>query len=80
MQTTLAVEDIKVTLPELLDGLSPGDEVILTRNQQPVATLVSAASPVVRKQRPAPGLGKGMISFIAADFDAPLDCLKDYME
>ena len=80
MQTTLAVEDIKVTLPELLDGLLPGDEVILTRNHQRVATLVSAGEPGAPKQRPAPGLGKGMISFIAADFDAPLDCMKDYME
>lgn len=80
MQTTLAVEDIKVTLPELLDGLLPGDEVILTRNHQRVATLVSAGEPVAPQQRPAPGLGKGMISFIAADFDAPLDCMKDYME
>src|SRR5580658_5428394 len=25
MQTTLAVEDIKLTLPELLDSLAPGD-------------------------------------------------------
>ena len=41
MQTTMAVEDIKVTLPELLDILTPGDEVILTRNQQPLAKLVS---------------------------------------
>jgi antitoxin (DNA-binding transcriptional repressor) of toxin-antitoxin stability system len=41
MQTTLAVEDIKLTLP---DGLAPGDEVILTRNHQPVAKLVSEAS------------------------------------
>ncbi len=41
MQTTMAVEDIKVTLPELLDSMTPGDEVILTRNQQPVAKLVS---------------------------------------
>jgi hypothetical protein len=37
MQSTLAVEDIKFTLPELLDQLAPGDEVILTRNQKPVA-------------------------------------------
>ena len=80
MQTTLALEGIKLTLPELLDGLLPGDEVILTRNHQPVATLISAAPPVSLEQRPAPGLGKGMISFIAADFDAPLDCMKDYME
>jgi antitoxin (DNA-binding transcriptional repressor) of toxin-antitoxin stability system len=40
MQTTMAVEDIKVTLPELLDSLTPGDEVILTRKQQPVARLI----------------------------------------
>jgi antitoxin (DNA-binding transcriptional repressor) of toxin-antitoxin stability system len=40
MQTTMAVEDIKMTLPELLDSLTPGDEVILTRNQQAVARLI----------------------------------------
>jgi hypothetical protein len=45
MQTTLAVEDIKLTLPELLDTMSPGDEVILTRNHQPVAKLVSEKRP-----------------------------------
>jgi hypothetical protein len=27
----MVVEDIKVTLPELLDSLTPGDEVIVTR-------------------------------------------------
>ena len=39
MQTTMAVEDITLTLPELVDRLSPGDELILTRNHQPVAKL-----------------------------------------
>lgn len=80
MQTTMAVEDIKVTLPELLDRMMPGDEVILTRNQQPVAKLVSEAPKPALKPRPGPGLGKGMITFIAPDFDAPLDCMKEYME
>ena len=46
MQTTMAVEDIKLTLPELLDTLTPGDEVILTRNQQVVAKLVSERTPL----------------------------------
>src|ERR1700721_1573024 len=64
MQATMALEDIKVTLPELLDSLMPGDEVILTRNQQPVAKLVSQAPKAALAQRPAPGLGKGMITFI----------------
>jgi antitoxin (DNA-binding transcriptional repressor) of toxin-antitoxin stability system len=84
VQTTMAVEDIKVTLLELLDSLTLGDEVILTRNQQPVAKLVSQApKPAPKaapKQRPGPGLGKGMITFIAPDFDAPLEDMKEYME
>jgi antitoxin (DNA-binding transcriptional repressor) of toxin-antitoxin stability system len=74
MQTTMAVEDIKLTLPELLDSLSPGDEVILTRNRQPVAKLVSEKQPE-RKPR-IPGLGKGMITIIADDEDH----LKDFAE
>jgi antitoxin (DNA-binding transcriptional repressor) of toxin-antitoxin stability system len=80
MTTTMAVEDIKWTLPELLDRLTPGDEVILTRNQQPVAKLVSEKPNPQPKQRPGPGLGKGMITFIAPDFDAPLEPMKEYME
>jgi antitoxin (DNA-binding transcriptional repressor) of toxin-antitoxin stability system len=78
MQTTMAVEDIKVTLAELLDSLTPGDEVILTRNQQPVATLVSEApKPGLR---PPPGLGKGSILYMSPDFDEPLEDMKEYME
>ena len=80
MQTTMAVEDIKLTLPELIASLTPGDEVILTRNQQPVAKLVSEAPTPAPKQRPGPGLCKGMITYMAPDFDAPLDCMKEYME
>jgi antitoxin (DNA-binding transcriptional repressor) of toxin-antitoxin stability system len=74
MQTTLAVEDMKLTLPELLDSLTPGDEVILTRNHQPVAKLVSAKPPE-RKPR-VPGLGKGMITIISEDDDH----LRDFAE
>ena len=80
MQTTIAVEDIKVTLPELLDSLTPGDEVILTRNKQPVAKLVSDVPKPAPKQRPGPGLCKGMITYMAPDFDAPLEEMKEYME
>jgi antitoxin (DNA-binding transcriptional repressor) of toxin-antitoxin stability system len=66
-QTRRAIEEIKVTLPELLASLAPGDEVILTRTHQPVAKLVSEKPPE-RKPR-VPGLGKGMISIIADDED-----------
>jgi antitoxin (DNA-binding transcriptional repressor) of toxin-antitoxin stability system len=74
MQTTLAVEDIKLTLPELLDSLAPGDEVILTRNHQPVAKLVSEKPP--EREPRVPGLGRGMITIISDDEDH----LKDFAE
>ena len=76
MQTTLAVEDIKVTLPELLDSPTPGDEVILTRNQQPVAKLVSEA-PKLRQPRKA-GNCVGMIRIVADD-DEHLENFEEYM-
>jgi antitoxin (DNA-binding transcriptional repressor) of toxin-antitoxin stability system len=80
MQTTMAVEDIKLTLPELLDKLTPGDEVILTRNQKVVAKLVSEPLPPAQPSRPGPGLCKGMVTYMAPDFDAPLEDMKEYME
>jgi hypothetical protein len=78
MQTTISLEDLKVTLTELLNSLSPRDELILTRNQEPVGSLRSDA----RKQgkRPPLGLGKGTILFMSPDFDAPLEEMKEYME
>ena len=77
MTKTLALEDLTVTLPELLDSLAPGDEVILTRNQQPIAKLVSEAPKPAT--RPGPGLCKGMITYMAPDFDAPLEEMKECM-
>jgi antitoxin (DNA-binding transcriptional repressor) of toxin-antitoxin stability system len=76
MQTTLAIEDINLTLPELLDSLSPGDEVILTRNHRPVAKLVSEKPPE-RKPR-VPGLGKGMIKIVSDD-EEHLNDFAEYM-
>ncbi len=76
MQTTIALEDIKVTLPELLDGLSPGDEVILTRNDQPVAKLLSGP-PRPRQPRKA-GNCVGMIRIVADD-DGHLEDFEEYM-
>jgi antitoxin (DNA-binding transcriptional repressor) of toxin-antitoxin stability system len=76
MQTTIAVEEIKLTLPELLDSLAPGDEVILTRNQQPVAKLVSEA-PRLSQPRKA-GNCIGMIRIVADD-DEHLADFEKYM-
>ena len=75
MTTTLAVEDISVSLPELLDSLTPGDELILTRNRRPVGRLVSEPAPP-RKPR-VPGNCKGMIALDVED-DEHLAGFADY--
>ncbi len=76
MQTRMAVEDIKLTLPELLDSLSPGDEVILTRNQRTVAKLISEKPPEPKFR--VAGLGKGMITIVSDD-DEHLEHFTEYM-
>jgi hypothetical protein len=45
-----------------------------------VAKLVSEQPKVAKPSRPGPGLCKGMITYIAPDFDAPLGDMKDYMQ
>ena len=77
MSTTITVEEAQARLKDLIHQLAPGDEIIITVNQQPVAKLVSGQP---KPPRPAPGLGKGSILYMAPDFDAPIEEMKDYME
>lgn len=80
MTTIISVEEAQAKLKELIHQLAPGDELILTENEQPVAKLISEPPKPQRQPRPGPGLGKGMITFIAPDFDEPLEDMKEYME
>lgn len=75
MTPTIALEEARVKLKELIENLSPGEEVVITDNQKPVAKLVGQWP-----ARPAPGLGKGSILYMAPDFDEPLNEFKEYVE
>jgi antitoxin (DNA-binding transcriptional repressor) of toxin-antitoxin stability system len=77
MSTIITVEEAQASLKELIHKLAPGEKVIITENLQPVATLVAEEA---QPPRPAPGLGKGSILYMAPDFDAPLEDMKEYME
>jgi prevent-host-death family protein len=78
MTVAITVEEAQAKLKELIDGLSPGEEVIITENQLPVAKLVGKR--MVRPPRPAPGLGRGSVVYIAPDFDEPLDEFEEDVE
>jgi prevent-host-death family protein len=78
MSATISVEQAQAQLKDLIAGLAPGEEVILTENGEPVAKLVGERP--VRARRPAPGLGKGSILYIAPDFDETPEEFKEYTE
>jgi len=74
MSITVTIEEAQAKLLELVHQLAPGDEIIITETQQPVATLKGKAASL-RTPR-VPGLGKGMITIISDDDDH----LKDFAE
>lgn len=75
---TVTIEEAQAKLPELIDSLSPGEELVILRNQQPVARLVGEPVPARRPRRP--GSAKDKILHMADDFDAPLEDFKEYMQ
>lgn len=78
MPPTITVEEAQSRLKELINTLTPGGEIVLTENDRAVATLVSARP--TPAARPAPGLGKGSVLYMAPDFDEPLDEFKEHTE
>ena len=74
----ISIEEAQAKLPELIDHLIAGDELVIVRDQQPVARLVPEAKSTRRARQP--GSAKDTILYMADDFDAPLDDFKEYME
>lgn len=72
---TIDVKDAQAQLTNLLSSLEQGEEIIITRDLQPIAKLVGLSSAKGRRQ---PGSAKGVI-WMADDFDAPLEDFKEYM-
>jgi antitoxin (DNA-binding transcriptional repressor) of toxin-antitoxin stability system len=74
--STITIEEAQATLSDVIDTLAPGEAVIITRNQQPVATLVGQQRPMRTPRRP--GSAKGTLVILAED-DAHLRDFKDSM-
>jgi antitoxin (DNA-binding transcriptional repressor) of toxin-antitoxin stability system len=75
MAAIITVEEAQAHLKELISKLAPGEEIVITDDNSPVAKLVGQPSPK-SPLRPPPGLGKGMITIVADDDDH----LKDFAE
>jgi prevent-host-death family protein len=70
------IHEAKARLSELVQKAMPGEEVIIARDNKPVAKLVPFRQ---IKRRRKLGSAKDKILYIAPDFDAPLEDFKDYM-
>lgn len=69
--------EAKTRLSELLDKVEAGQRCYITRHGRPVAEL----GPLPQKgKKPRFGCGKGMVTFIAPDFDAPLEDFAEYVK
>lgn len=74
----ISIEDAQARLPEVIDQLKPGEDILITRDNKPLARL-TLPGPV---EKPLRRLGtlKGTVRYVAPDFDAPLEEFKEYAE
>jgi antitoxin (DNA-binding transcriptional repressor) of toxin-antitoxin stability system len=71
--SSVTIEEAQARLPELIGGLAPGQEVVITQNNQPIAQLIALPS---EQPHPVPGRCKGMLTIISEDDEH----LKDWAE
>lgn len=72
---SLTVAEAQAQLPALIHQLGPGDEIVITEGDKPVARLTR---PAAEKPRPVFGSCKGLLTIHAED-DAHLEHFAEYM-
>jgi antitoxin (DNA-binding transcriptional repressor) of toxin-antitoxin stability system len=63
--TTVTMEEAQANLPKLIEHLIPGEEILITHNEQPIARLMASESGT-RQPRKA-GSAKGKLTIITED-------------
>jgi antitoxin (DNA-binding transcriptional repressor) of toxin-antitoxin stability system len=74
MSHTVSIQQAAAQLAELLRSLKPGDEIVVTQDDQPVAKIVPSPRPGPRR----PGSCRGMLVIHEEDHEHLVD-FKDYM-
>ena len=73
---TVTIHEAKTHLSRLLQECQRGESVIIARGKTPIAKLTALAT---AKSKRRLGGAKGVVRFMADDFDAPLDDFEGYM-
>ena len=75
--TSVTIEEAQARLPDLIEKLIPGEELVIVQDGAEVAKLAKSGA----NQWPCQaGSAKDQILWIAPDFDAPLEDFREYME
>ncbi len=70
----ISLKEAQAKLPELIDNLKLGEELLITDNNRPIAQLIGQIP--IASQRLVPGLCQGMITNVAEDEEHWQDFLK----
>jgi antitoxin (DNA-binding transcriptional repressor) of toxin-antitoxin stability system len=76
---SITLEEAQCHLAEIIDRLTPDEEVILTRDGKPVAALRAVVPPSGRKPRQL-GTLKESVLYMAPDCDAIPEGFEEYVE
>jgi antitoxin (DNA-binding transcriptional repressor) of toxin-antitoxin stability system len=77
---TVTIQQAQNHLPDLIHQLKPGDEVVITENQRPIARLSAAVQERATGKPRQPGTLRGTVLYMAPDFNAPLEDFREYLE
>jgi antitoxin (DNA-binding transcriptional repressor) of toxin-antitoxin stability system len=75
--TNMTLDDVQHHLPDLIAALDPGDQLVITKDGEPIATLTRNP---LRQWPCKAGSAKDTEHWMAPDFDAPLEDFREYME
>lgn len=68
------IAEAKAHFSELVQKAMQGEEVVIAKDNKPLLRLV----PIVKGAKRKPGSGKGQLTHMSPDFNAPLDAFRDY--
>jgi antitoxin (DNA-binding transcriptional repressor) of toxin-antitoxin stability system len=74
MSHTIPLDQASAQLSGLVRALGPGDEIVLTDNDKPIARIVPSSA----RSKRVPGAWKGILTIVEDD-DEHLEDFKEYM-
>jgi prevent-host-death family protein len=75
--TQATIHEAKTHLSKLIRKALDGEEVIIAKRDKPLVRLEAVRPKTLKRKL---GSGKGLVTYIAPDFDEPLQDLAEYME